>query len=86
MHYYQLLYKIKSSPFLWIVSRKGHYVELLQDIDRIWELENYKSNIDEYYIIKQNNCHEEERENIEYIKQFTTFKLDKNSELLFRSQ
>ena len=86
MHYYQLLYKIKSSPFLWIVSRKGDYVELLQNQDCLWELENYSSDIDEYYIIKQNNCRQEEIDNIEDIKQFTTCKLDKNSELLFRSQ
>ena len=85
MHYYQLLYKIKTSPLLWIVSRRGDYAELLRDQHYLWSLEDYSSDIDEYYIIKQNNCSQEERENIDVIKSFTTFKLDKNSELVFRS-
>ncbi len=86
MHYYLLLYKIKSSSFVWVVKREQHYDDLMNRIDKLRELETYTSNIDEYYIVKQNNCTEKEIENLLELQQFTRFKLDSNSELLFRSQ
>ena len=86
MHYYLLLYKVKSSPFVWIVKRDLHYDDLMNKIDKVRELETYTSNVDEYYIVKQNNCTEKEIENILELQQFTRFKLDTNSELIFRSE
>ena len=86
MHYYLLLYKIKSSPFIWIVKREQHYDDLLNRIDKLRELETYTSNVDEYYIVRQNNCEEKEIEDLLELQQFTLFKLDTNSELLFRSE
>ena len=86
MHYYLLLYKIKSSPFVWIVKREQHYDDLLNRIDKLRELETYTSNVDEYYIVRQNNCEKKEIEDLLELQQFTLFKLDTNSELLFRSE
>ena len=84
MHYYVLVYKIKSRDFIWIVKRDTHYNDLLDRIYKIDELKSYKSDIDKYYIIKQTNCCNE-IENVEEIKQFTIFKPDDNSELIFET-
>lgn len=86
MHYYLLLYKIKTSPFVWIVKREEHYYDLIDRIDKLRELETYTSNVDEYYIVRQNNCEEKDIEDLLELQQFTQFKLDSNSELLFRSE
>ena len=85
MHYYMLLYKLKSSHLIWIVKQELHYYDLIDSISKLSELEKYKSNIDEYYIVKQNNCSEESAREIDKLQQFTQFKLDKNSELIFKS-
>lgn len=86
MHYYMLLYKLKSSHIIWIVKQDLHYYDLIDRISKLSELENYTSNIDEYYIIKQNNCSEQTLSEIYELKQFTEFRLDKNSELIFKSK
>ena len=52
MQYYQLLYKIKHASLMWIVNRDIEYDDLLKGIKHIWELEDYTSDIDEYYIIE----------------------------------
>jgi len=85
MQYYQLLYKIKHASLMWIVNRDIEYDDLLKGIKHIWELEDYTSDVDEYYIIKQNNCSQDDIEKIYELHQFTTFTLDQNSELLFKS-
>lgn len=85
MHFYLLLYKIKSSPNMWIVKRDLHYYDLIDRIEKLDQLNDYISQIDEYYIIKQNNCNKQDIQKIFDLKQFTLFNLDKNSELLFKS-
>tara|TARA_B110000503_G_C7135701_1_gene408696 strand:+ start:1264 stop:1524 length:261 start_codon:yes stop_codon:yes gene_type:complete len=85
MQYYQLLYKIKDASLMWIVKRDIDYDDLLKGIKHIWELEDYTSDVDEYYILKQNNCSQDDIEKIDELRQFTTFILDQNSELLFKS-
>ena len=86
MHYYLLLYKIKQSPLLWIVIKDQHYKDLLLRIDKLWELEEYTSNVDEYWIVKQNNCQKEDIDEGNMLKQFTIFKPDRDSELVFKSK
>lgn len=86
MHYYLLLYKIKLSPLLWIVIKDQHYEDLLLRIDKLWELEEYTSNVDEYWIVKQNNCQKEDIDEGNMLKQFTIFKPDRDSELVFKSK
>ena len=86
MHYYLLLYKIKRSSLLWIVIKDQHYEDLLMRIDKLWELEHYTSNVDEYWIVKQNNCQKEDIDGIDLLKQFTIFKPDRDSELVFKSE
>jgi len=85
MYYYLLLYKIKSSNLIWIVKRDLHYYDLIDRIEKIDNLKRYTSEIDEYYIVKQNNCDETILKNIFDLEQFTQFRLDKNSELIFKS-
>ena len=85
MHYYVLLYKIKSCNLIWVVKRDLHFYDLVDRIYKIDELKCYESDIDKYYIIKQNNC-PDEIENVEEIKQFTIFKPDYNSELIFETE
>lgn len=86
MHYYVLLYKIKSSHYMWIVKRDLHYYDLIDRIEKIDNLKKYSSDIDQYYIVKQNNCDEKELKKILDLEQFTQFRLDKNSELIFKSE
>ena len=73
MHYYLLLYKIKLSPLLWIVIKDQHYEDLLLRIDKYW-------------IVKQNNCQKEDIDEGNMLKQFTIFKPDRDSELVFKSK
>ncbi len=86
MHCYLLLYKIKISQFMWIVKTDLHYYDLIDRIEKFDNLKKYKSNIDEYYIVKQNNCNENDLEKIINLKQFTLFNIDKNSELILRTE
>lgn len=86
MHYYVLLYKIKSSHYMWIVKSDLHYYDLIDRIEKIDNLKRYSSDIDQYYIVKQNNCDEKELKKILDLEQFTQFRLDKNSELIFKSE
>ncbi len=85
MHYYLLLYKIKKSDYMWIVKRDLHYYDLIDRIEKLHNLKIYTSEIDEYYIVKQNNCSEQTLSEIYELKQFTQFCLDKNSELIFKT-
>ena len=43
---------------MWIVKTDLHYYDLIDRIEKFDNLKKYKSNIDEYYIVKQNNCNE----------------------------
>jgi len=70
---------------MWIVKRDLHYYDLIDRIEKLDQLNDYISQIDEYYIIKQNNCNKQDIQKIFDLKQFTLFNLDKNSELLFKS-
>ena len=89
MHYYILLYMIKSHELLWAVKCDKHYYDLIDRIHNIKELKHikqYTSDIDEYYIVKQNDCTNEEIENILYLKQFTLFEPNFNTEFLFETK
>lgn len=73
---YYLVYKIKSSPTLWIAN-------IYESIDKklIKYVENFHSSQEIYYIVSKinNTCH------YENIKQFTIFNLDDDCELISRS-
>tara|TARA_B100000902_G_C27321507_1_gene924962 strand:- start:4006 stop:4221 length:216 start_codon:yes stop_codon:yes gene_type:complete len=71
---------------MWIVKTDLHYYDLIDRIEKFDNLKKYKSNIDEYYIVKQNNCNENDLEKIINLKQFTLFNIDKNSELILRTE
>ena len=73
---YYLVYKIKSSPTLWIA-------DIYETIDKkvIKYVENFQSSQEEYYIVSSNNFSLD----IDNIKQFTTLNLDNNCELICRS-
>lgn len=86
MHYYLLLYKLKCSNLIWIVKRDLHYYDLVDRIEKLDYLKSYNSDIDEYYIVKQSNCDQTTLETILELKQFTLFNLDRNSEILFKSE
>ncbi len=86
MHCYILLYKIKSHELLWIVKIDKHYYNLIDRIDNIKGLKRYVSDIDEYYIVKQNDCTDTEIENTQYLKQFTLFEPNFNTEFLFETK
>ena len=73
---YYLLYKVKSSPTLWIVN----IYETINN-DLIEYVEKFKSFQEVYYLVSTNNSSLD----IDNIKQFTTFNLDNNCELLCRS-
>jgi hypothetical protein len=49
-------------------------------------LKRYVSDIDEYYIVKQNDCTDTEIENTQYLKQFTLFEPNFNTEFLFETK
>lgn len=87
MYYYLLLYKIKSNHLLWIVNRDLNLDELFCKIDSFDNFKTYTSDIDQYYIIKQKYCDQKEIEKIFELelKQFTLFRIDKNSELVFKT-
>lgn len=73
---YYLIYKIKSSPTLWIVN-------IYETIDKklIEYIENFQSSQEVYYIVsKKNNNYDYEN-----IKQFTILNLDDDYELICRS-
>ena len=86
MHCYILLYKIKSHELLWIVKIDKHYYNLINRIDNMKGLKQYVSDIDEYYIVKQNDCTDREIENTQYLKQFTLFEPNFNTEFLFETK
>ena len=73
---YYLVYKIKSSPTLWIA-------DIYETIDKklIKYVEIFQSSQEVYYIVskKNNNYH------YENIKQFTILNLDDDCELIGRS-
>ncbi len=71
---------------MWIVKSDLHYYDLIDRIEKIDNLKTYSSDIDQYYIVKQNNCDESIIETILELKQFTLFNLDTNSEILFKSE
>lgn len=73
---YYLLYKVKSSPTLWIVNI---YETISNDL--IEYVENFHSLQEVYYLVSSNNCSLD----IDNIKQFTTLNLDNNCELISRS-
>ena len=73
---YYLLYKIKSSPTLWIVNI---YEKINKDL--IEYVENFQSFQEVYYLVSSNNFSFD----IDNIKQFTTLNLDNNCELICRS-
>ena len=73
---YYLVYKIKSSPILWIAN-------IYETIDKnlIKYVENFQSSQEVYYIVsKKNNNYDYEN-----IKQFTILNLDNDCELICRS-
>jgi hypothetical protein len=73
---YYLVYKINSSPTLWIAN-------VYETIDNklIKYIKNFQSSQEVYYIVSKinNTCH------YENIKQFTIFNLDDDCELICRS-
>lgn len=73
---YCLLYKVKSSPTIWIVNI---YETINKEL--IEYVENFISLEEVYYLVSSNNSSLD----IDNIKQFTTFNLDNNCELLCRS-
>ena len=86
MHYYLLLYKLKCSNLIWIVKRDLDYYDLVGRIEKLDNLKTYSSDVDEYYIVKQNNCDQTIHEIMLDLKQFSQFRIDKNSELIFKSK
>lgn len=73
---YYLLYKVKSSPTLWIANI---YETINKDV--IEYIENFQSFQEVYYLVSSNNSSLD----IDNIKQFTSFNLDNNCELICRS-
>ena len=73
---YYLLYKVKSSPTLWIINI---YETINKEL--IEYVENFISLEEVYYLVSSNNSSLD----IDNIKQFTTFNLDNNCELICRS-
>jgi len=73
---YYLVYKIKSSPTLWIVNI---YETINKDI--IEYVENFQSFQEVYYLVSSNNSSLDN----DNIKQFTILNLDSNYELICRS-
>jgi len=85
MFYYLLLYKLKSSPLLWIVKRELDYNNIFENSKKLISLDQYISNTDEYYIIKQKTYTVNEFYNLPQLPMFSIFKLDKNSELILQT-
>jgi hypothetical protein len=73
---YYLLYKVKSSPTLWIVNI---YQTITKNL--IEYIENFQSFQEVYYLVSSNNSHLD----TDNIKQFSTLNLDNNCELISRS-
>jgi len=73
---YCLLYKVKSSPTIWIVNI---YETINKEL--IEYVENFISLEEVYYLVSSNNSSLD----IDNIKQFTTFNLDDDCELICRS-
>ena len=73
---YCLLYKVKSSPTIWIVNI---YETINKEL--IEYVENFQSLQEVYYLVSSNNSSLD----IDNIKQFTTFNLDDDCELICRS-
>ena len=66
---------------MWIANIDLHYYDLIDNIEKFDDLITYKSDIDQYYIVRQDKCFM----NLSNIKRFTLFSLDKNSEVIFKS-
>jgi hypothetical protein len=79
-NYYYLLYKINSSPTLWIVAESVSFKELYKKI------RNYKSNDSNYSIIQKryNKQELEEILNCKF-KRFQKFTIDKNCRLIIKT-
>lgn len=75
---YYLVYKIKSSPTLWIVN-------VYETIDKklINYVENFQSSQEVYYIVSKKNYNYNNY--YQNIKQFTILNLDDDYELITRS-
>jgi len=73
---YYLLYKVKSSPTLWIVNI---YQTITKNL--IEYIENFQSFQEVYYLVSSNNS----TLDTDNIKQFSTLNLDNNCELICRS-
>lgn len=71
---YYILYKVKSSPILWVVD----ILENIND-DLIKNIQNYTSNIETYYLIYKVD------DNTDILKRFTKFKIDNSCQLITSS-
>tara|TARA_Y100000389_G_scaffold192924_1_gene221114 strand:+ start:9327 stop:9578 length:252 start_codon:yes stop_codon:yes gene_type:complete len=75
--YFYLLYKIISSPNLWIVTTS-------EDVDYLYDkIDNVKSTEEEYYLIKRNIYNKEEFVDT---KQFTIFKQNKHDIIIAQTK
>ena len=77
-NYYYLLYKINTSPLLWIVDESINYDELYDNIH------NFFSTKENYIIVKKLYTKQEIK--LLYstdFKRFQNFKIDKQCELMF---
>lgn len=89
MHYYILLYKIKECETSWIINKKLKYCDIINkanNCDKYNKLYEYTSKTDQYLIIKQKNCTNNDIRKIDKLKRFTKFKYDKNSIVLFKTR
>ena len=78
--YYYLVYKVTLSDILWIIDESEYYKSLL---DRIGD---YKSNVDQYLIIK--NKHSKfEMINIHNtdFKRYRTLNIDQKSKIIYKT-
>lgn len=71
---YYILYKIKTSPILWVVD----ILENIND-ELIKNIQNYTSDIETYYLIYKVN------DNTDILKRFNKFKIDNSCKLITSS-
>tara|TARA_B100000424_G_C22882298_1_gene469553 strand:+ start:544 stop:786 length:243 start_codon:yes stop_codon:yes gene_type:complete len=76
MKLYYLLYKLRKHYLLWIIDVNTNKYEL---IDRI---ENFTSNIENYYIIERNILENKKINNELNFKRFSIFITDKYDEII----
>ena len=78
--YYYLVYKLKSSPLLWIIEESEYFTELKERI------KNFVSNIENYYIIMTSyNKKELTKINNTKFKRFENFTVNKNCEIIYQT-